>query len=80
MESYAFEHLNRHKKGLFRKRQSIQSMLSWSRVSAKTIRKLVRFSSVSKFISEMMKCFLCRIETSEGIFVIVTLIRTVESR
>src|SRR3954463_7918233 len=32
MESYAHENLNRHKKGLFRKRQSIQSMLSWTRV------------------------------------------------
>uniref|UniRef100_A0A915IEG4 Rho GTPase-activating protein 39 n=1 Tax=Romanomermis culicivorax TaxID=13658 RepID=A0A915IEG4_ROMCU len=34
-EFYAFENLNRHKKGLFRKRQSIQSMLSWSREQIK---------------------------------------------
>lgn len=33
IEKYAQDNLNRHKKGIFRKKFTIQDMLSWSKVT-----------------------------------------------
>lgn len=39
IEKYAQGHLNIHKKGIFRKKFSVRDMLSWSKVSFKSMKK-----------------------------------------
>lgn len=42
IESYAHQHLNRHKKGLFGKKVSINNMLTWSKVNIITHNDVTR--------------------------------------
>ncbi|KRX49850.1 Rho GTPase-activating protein 39 [Trichinella murrelli] len=55
VELYPHEYLNRHKKGLFGKRQSVQSMLSWTRAELKKPLIMTVDKAVKKEAREIFK-------------------------
>uniref|UniRef100_A0A914WJT5 Rho GTPase-activating protein 39 n=1 Tax=Plectus sambesii TaxID=2011161 RepID=A0A914WJT5_9BILA len=55
MDQFAQENINRHKKGLFGKRQSVQTMLSWSREGIKNPLIMTNDKHVKKEACNMFK-------------------------
>ncbi|CDW52658.1 rho GTPase activating protein 39 [Trichuris trichiura] len=55
IEFYAHEYLNKHTKGLFRKRQSVQSVLSWTRNELKKPLIMTSDKSLKKEACEIFK-------------------------